>query len=94
MVILSRANPSWVTDKTLHPAIRVPNLESVWVDLAIKRTWKEMERSRRDGLFHVHKMPRLIGLKPYLKEQFRGFGCGRPSKDVAFRRAIDNARFP
>jgi hypothetical protein len=94
MVILGRENPSWVSTKTVHPAIPVPNLESVWVHLAIQRTLKEIERSRRDGIWHVHKMPRLLGLKPYPKEQFKGFNCGRPTKDVAFRRAIDNARLP
>jgi hypothetical protein len=91
MVILARENPSWVSDKTVHPAIPVPNLESVWVHLAIQRTREQMERSQRDGIWHVHKMPRLLGLKPYLKEQFRGFGCGRPTKDAAFYRRIQDA---
>jgi hypothetical protein len=91
MVILARENPSWVSDKTVHPAIPVPNLESVWVRLAIQRTFGEIERSQRDGIWHVHRMPRLLGLKPYTGESFKGFNCGRPTKDVAFYRRIQNA---
>jgi hypothetical protein len=91
LIILKRSHPSWVTTRTVHAAIPIPNPQCLWVDLAVRRTWKEMERSRRDGLWYVHKMPRLIGLRPYVKEQFKGFKTGRPTKEAAFRRAIDNA---
>jgi hypothetical protein len=83
MIRIQRAHPSWISQKTVHPAIPVPNLESVWVQLAIQRTWKEMERSRRDGIWHVHKMPRLLGLKPYTGESFKGFKWGRPPGKTA-----------
>jgi hypothetical protein len=83
MVILARENPSWVSTKTVHPAIPVPNLQSVWVRWAIQRTFKEIERSRRDGIFHVHRMPRLIGLPAYANETFRGFKWGRPPGKTA-----------
>jgi hypothetical protein len=83
MIRIQRTNPGWVSDKTLHPAIPVPNLDSVFVQLSAKKTYREMERSQKDGVYHCHVMPRLIGLPPYVNEEFRGFKCGRPPKKNA-----------
>jgi hypothetical protein len=94
MIILGREFPSWVTTRTVHPAIPVPDLQSIWVQLSIKKTYQQMERSQQDGIYHCHVMPRLINLKPYPREEFKGFKTGRPTKDAAFYRNIENAKLP
>jgi hypothetical protein len=91
MIILGRQYPSWVSDKTVHPAIPIPNSLSNRVQLSIARTYEQIQRSFRDQIWHVHKMPRLLGLPPYPNERFKGFKTGRPTKDIAFYRRIQNA---
>jgi hypothetical protein len=83
MILISRQYPRWISRKTLHPAIPVPNLDSIWVQLSIRKTYAEIERSQKDGIWHVHRMPRLLGLAPYVNETFKGFGCGRPPRKTA-----------
>jgi hypothetical protein len=61
------------------------------VQLSIAQTYEQIQRSLRDRIWHVHKMPRLLRLQAYTNEAFKGFKRGRPSKDVAFYRRIDNA---
>jgi hypothetical protein len=80
MILIKRENPSWISRHTMTPAIPLPGPRSVWVDLAVQRTYAAIERSQRDGIFHVHRMPHLIGLPAYGNEIFRGFKCGRPPR--------------
>jgi hypothetical protein len=63
MAILTRENPSWVRSKTVHPAIPIPNLQSNRVRLSIAKTYEQIERSFRDQVWHVHKMPRLLACR-------------------------------
>ena len=91
LIILQRQYPSWISQKTVHPAIPIPNLQSNRVQLSIAKTYEQIQRSFRDQIWHVHKMPRLLGLPPYTTETFKGFRTGRPTRDAAFYRRIQNA---